>query len=135
MTAPRRGRIEGVLLDDEAAAILLPAVRRFASELADFDGRRGRRTLEQVADLLQDLEDAAARHRARFACAPIDGLIDGEPSESVVMSTSDAAARLNRSPKSVRELIERGELIAVMVGRDWVVTTAAVDLYLERNPQ
>lgn len=135
MTAPRRGRIEGVLLDDEAAAILLPAVRRFASELADFDGRRGRRTLSQVADLLQDLEDAAARHRARFACAPIDGRSDGDPSESMAMSTADAAERLSRSPKSIRELCASGELIATKHGRDWIISSAAVDAYLERNPQ
>jgi excisionase family DNA binding protein len=133
MTAPRRGRIEGVLVDDEGAAVLLPALRRFASELIDHDGARGRRTLGQVADLLQDFEDAAARHRARFACAPIGGRSDGAPSELTVMSTSDAAERLIRSPKSVRELIERGDLIATKHGRDWIITAAAVDRYLERN--
>lgn len=45
------------------------------------------------------------------------------------MTTTEAAALLGISPKTVRRQAETGKLRARKVGRDWHITPAAVEAY------
>lgn len=50
-----------------------------------------------------------------------------------LLTTAQAAQKLNVTPRRVRALIERGQLLATRHGRDWVIF--AHDLArLERRP-
>lgn len=50
-----------------------------------------------------------------------------------VLSTSDIAAKLNVTPKTVRCLIESGELKAIKVGKVYRVSKEEFELFLEKS--
>jgi excisionase family DNA binding protein len=47
-------------------------------------------------------------------------------------NTAEAAENLGVSPSRVRQLCLSGELAAEKVGRDWVITTEALEAYAAR---
>lgn len=50
-----------------------------------------------------------------------------------ILSTSEAAERLNISPIRVRQLIQEGRLPAQKVGRDYVIQESDLGLVKERQ--
>jgi excisionase family DNA binding protein len=50
-----------------------------------------------------------------------------------MLTVAQAAKRLERSPRRVRALLESGQLKGRKVGRDWVVSEAAVRAYAAKE--
>lgn len=52
------------------------------------------------------------------------------PSSPPLMTIHDVAAQLNVDERTVRELIRKNELRAIKVGKEWRVTEADLDNYV-----
>jgi excisionase family DNA binding protein len=51
-----------------------------------------------------------------------------------IISTAEAAKRLNVSPSRVRKMIEAKRLKAIKVGREWLIDPKDLDAVKKRTP-
>lgn len=49
------------------------------------------------------------------------------------MTIKEAAAKLNRTPSGILRMIQRGDLAAKKIGRDWSVSGASVAAVLKQR--
>jgi excisionase family DNA binding protein len=57
-------------------------------------------------------------------------LVDAQPSGRVVLTLAEVAARLGLHRQTVVAAIQRGQLPAVRIGRQWLIPVCALDRVL-----
>lgn len=88
----------------------------------------------EIRDAAKALESGSGQPDAASQAAPVSvlgqllgDLDDGAALSKWLMSAQDAAAELGIDPRSVRRRADRGHLIGVKIGSEWIVTRASVD--------
>ena len=100
--------------------------------------RNGIRTAADVLAVVEDFEHASVGSRAAAVAEQGNGgngshVDDAGPMLPPNMSTAEAAQLINRTDRTVRDLINAGQLDAERVKGDWRVFNASATAYLEQR--
>lgn len=127
-----------VVVPAAVADLVAPALRSWLREVEARIGRDQRGSLRDVAEVVEELEEAAAvyRHamspdgspRRHFRAGEVDPG-DGD----VVCTVEEAAKALSLSTRQVQRLVAGGTLRATRPARDLLVERASVNAELARR--
>ena len=125
MPEPRSGRVSGVVLTDEDAALVVALVDQLRAL-----GRRhgfavGRRILELRSVCVPIVDEANAQ------TPDLAWLIESSQNLVEYVDVRQAATALECSPQNIRYLIQAGHLDAQRIGGRWAVEVESVRTYSE----
>ena len=116
-------------LDEWTAAHAAAAIRAHRGAMR----RGGHPVPGALADLEQALTAAAKRGQSRTVPAVPDVSADAAPMNALTLTYDQAATLLGRSARTVRRMVDRGDLEAVRVGGRRMVRRADVERLAEQG--
>ena len=130
-------------IDDNGRVYLLvpadvaPRLARPLREAINENRRRGNSTSADVLAVVEDFERVSVASGAAETPEQGNGsngsAVDGVGRMLLTMSTAEVAAKIDRSPRQVCNLVADGQLEAERVRGDWRVFDESVEQYLDQR--